>query len=179
MKPLLVRHATTVPRGMPGPRSPALAVRPVTRRYPASTLSEPTRARVASTVLRIPAAKRRSLASHKGAGGRPETLVSRRTILVTFLAATLLVVIFLHDFREAGLAADRLKRIHELEAREAYLYAQLAQKDAQRESQRRIYIDRIRKGEAQLREHALEIMTLRRQSAARPPNWVVPSTSAD
>ena len=46
-------------------------------------------------------------------------------------------------------------------SREAQLYEQLAQKDAQRESQRSMYIERIRRGEAQLREHALEIMALR------------------
>jgi len=83
-----------------------------------------------------------------------------RTIVVTFIAAGL-VILLLHDRQGAGFATDRLKRIHELEAREAQLYEQLAQKDAQRESQRSIYIDRIRRGEAQLREHALEIMALR------------------
>ncbi len=85
-----------------------------------------------------------------------------RTIVVTFIAAGLLILILLlHDLQGAGFATDRLKRIHELEAREAQLYEQLAQKDAQRESQRSIYIDRIRRGEAQVREHALEIMALR------------------
>ena len=84
----------------------------------------------------------------------------RRTIIVAFIAAAL-VIIFVHDLRGAGFATDRLKRIHELEAREAGLYEQLAQKDAQRESQRSIYVERIRRAEAQLRDHALEILALR------------------
>ena len=82
---------------------------------------------------------------------------------MALLAAGLLILL-LNDLRGAGVAADRLKRIHELEARETQLYEQLAQKDAQRESQRRIYVGRIRKHEADLRDHAQEIMALR----ARP-----------
>ena len=104
--------------------------------------------------------------------------MSGRRIVVAFVAAGLLIII-LHDLQEAGFAADRLKRIQELEAREVHLYEQLAQKDAQRESQRRIYIDRLRKSETELREHALEMMTLRGQSGARPAILAVPLTSRD
>ena len=53
--------------------------------------------------------------------------MSGRTIVVAVLAASLLIIL-LHDLREAGFAADRLKRIQELEAREVHLYEQLAQK---------------------------------------------------
>ena len=86
--------------------------------------------------------------------------LKERTIAVAIVATGLLITLF-QDFRGGALAAGRLKRIHELEAREVQLYEQLAQKDAQRESQRRVYVNRIRKGEAQLREHTQEIMTLR------------------
>lgn len=102
--------------------------------------------------------------------------MSRRRIVIAFIVASFLLV-FLHELQGGRFAADRLKRIHELEAREAQLYEQLAQKDAQRESQRRIYIDRIRKGEAQLLEHALEIMKLRGQSAEA--SSTAPPTSRD
>jgi hypothetical protein len=84
----------------------------------------------------------------------------RKAIIGTFIAAGLLIILLL-DLPGARLAADRLKRVHELETREARLYEQLAEKDAHREAQRKIYIDRIRKGEAQLREHAQEILALR------------------
>jgi hypothetical protein len=101
--------------------------------------------------------------------------VEGHAIIVTFIAAGLLIIL-LHDVRGAGFATDRLKRIHELEAREAQLYEQLAQKDAQRESQRSMYIDRIRRGETQLREHAQEIMALRGRREVDPatPVFVPP-----
>lgn len=94
------------------------------------------------------------------------------------MAASLLLI-FLHELQGGRFVADRLKRIHELEAREAHLYEQLAQKDAQRESQRLIYIDRIRKGEAQVLEHTLEIMRLRGQSGANAMMLVAPPMSRD
>lgn len=77
------------------------------------------------------------------------------------------------------MAADRLKRIHELQARETQLYEQLAQKDAQRESQRQIYIGRIRKHEAELRDHAQEIMALRARRVLDSTSLVSPRTSGD
>jgi len=80
--------------------------------------------------------------THAG-GCRPRPLrVESGAIIVTFIAASLL-------------------RIHELEARDAQFYEQLAQKDAQRESQRNIFIDRIRRVEAQLRGHSQELAVLR------------------
>jgi len=91
--------------------------------------------------------------------------VSGRRIVIAVIAASLLLV-FGYELRGGRFTADRLKRIQELEVREGQLYEQLARKDAQRESQRLIYIDRIRKGEAQLLERALEIMVLR---GAAPP----------
>jgi hypothetical protein len=104
----------------------------------------------------------------------------RRAITVAFIAASVLILLLLlQDLRGARLAADRLKRIHELEAREAQLYEQLAQKDAQREVQRRIYVDRIRKGEAQLRENAVEITTLRARPEANSTILALPPTFRD
>ena len=98
--------------------------------------------------------------THAG-GRRPRPLrVESRAIIVTFIAASLLIILA-HDLRDAGFATDRLKRIHELEARDAQFYEQLAQKDAQRESQRNIFIDRIRRVEAQLRGHSQELAVLR------------------
>jgi biopolymer transport protein ExbB/TolQ len=104
----------------------------------------------------------------------------RRTITVAFSAASVLIILLLlQDLRGAGLAADRLKRIQELEAREAQLYEQLAQKDAQRESQRRTYIDRIRKGEAQLRDNAVEITALRARPEVNSTILALPPTFRD
>ena len=85
-------------------------------------------------------------------------------MVVTLVAATLLIVL-VHDVRRANFAADRLMRIHELETREASLFALLAQKDAQRESQRQVYVGRIRSVEAQLRDQAIEITALRAKSS--------------
>lgn len=56
--------------------------------------------------------------------------MSGRRIVIAFIAASLLII-FLHELRGGRFTADRLKRIHELEAREAQLYEQLAHKDAQ------------------------------------------------
>jgi hypothetical protein len=59
-----------------------------------------------------------------------------------------------------SVAADRVRRA-EVEAREGHLYRQLSDRDAVLESQRRIYIERIRKLEAQLRDKDREISALR------------------
>lgn len=104
--------------------------------------------------------------------------MSGRRILAAFVVASVLMI-FVYELRGGRFTEDRLKRVHELEAREAQLYEQLAQKDAQRESQRRIYIDRIRKGEAQLLEHAREIMRLRGRSEASSTMLVPPPTSGE
>ena len=101
----------------------------------------------------------------------------RKSIVVALLAASL-VIVFVQDLRRASLATDRLKRIHELESREARFYDQLAQRDAQRESQRQIYIGRIRNFEAQLRDHEIEILALRAKFA-RSTNVSLPPASLD
>ena len=90
------------------------------------------------------------------------TIIVALVILVTVSAP---IILFMAT-GGGGLAADRLQRIQELEAHGAQLTEQLAQNDAQRESPRAIYIERIRKGEAQVRDQALEIFALRRRAGA-------------
>jgi hypothetical protein len=106
----------------------------------------------------------------------------RHTIIVAvviLVAASLPIVLFMASGGGGGLAADRLKRIYELEAYGAQLSEQLAQKDAQREAQRAFYIERIRKGEAQVREHAREIFELRRRSEVTATVLELRPTSRD
>lgn len=61
---------------------------------------------------------------------------------------------------ERSVAADRVRRA-EVEAREGHLYRQLSNRDAILESQRRIYLERIRRLEAQLWGKDQEISALR------------------
>jgi hypothetical protein len=60
---------------------------------------------------------------------------------------------------ERSVAADRVWRA-EVEAREGYLYRQVSNRDAILESQRRIYLERIRRLEAQLWGKDQEISAL-------------------
>jgi hypothetical protein len=106
---------------------------------------------------------------------RRHTIIVALVILVT---ASLPIVLFMAS-GGGGIAADRLKRIYELEAYGAQLSEQLAQKDAQRESQRAFYIERIRKGEAQVREQAFEIFALRRRSEVTSTVLELRPTSRD
>jgi hypothetical protein len=61
---------------------------------------------------------------------------------------------------ERSVAADRVRRA-EVEAREGHLYRQLSNRDAILESQRRIYLERIRRLELQLWAKDQEISALR------------------
>ncbi len=63
--------------------------------------------------------------------------------------------------RAWNVAADGHRQAHESEARQAYLHRQLANKDAILESQRRIYMERFRRLEAQVREREQDIAVLR------------------
>ena len=94
------------------------------------------------------------------------------------LIAVSLVIVLVQDLRRVSLATDRLQRIHELESREARFYDLLAQRDAQRESQRQIYIGRIRNFEAQVRDHEIEIVALRAKFA-RSTDVTLPRASRD
>ena len=58
-------------------------------------------------------------------------------------------------------AADRHRRAQDSVARESYLYQQLSNRDAVLESQRRIYMERFRRLEAQLRERERDLAALR------------------
>ena len=68
------------------------------------------------------------------------------------LAVTIVCIVLIQGARAWGSAADRNRRAHEIAAREPDLYRQLADRDAILESQRRIYMERFRKLEAQVRD---------------------------
>jgi hypothetical protein len=70
-------------------------------------------------------------------------------------------VLLIHGARAWGSAADRNRRAHEIAAREPGLYRQLADRDAILESQRRIYVERLRKLEAQVRDREHDVAVLR------------------
>ncbi len=92
---------------------------------------------------------------------RPAT--RRRTLValgVALMVASLLVL-FIEGARARSFAADRHRRAQEIEARELDLYRQLKNSDAVLESQRRIYIERFRKLEAQIQQKDQQIFALR------------------
>ena len=70
-------------------------------------------------------------------------------------------VLLIQGARAWGAAADRNRRAYEIAAREPDLYRQLADRDAILESQRRIYMERIRKLEAQIRDREQDVADLR------------------
>ena len=81
-------------------------------------------------------------------------------------------VLLIQGARASGSATDRNRRAHELSARESTLYRQLADRDAIFESQRRIYMERFRRLEAQVRDRERDVAVLRSRLgaavAARP-----------
>ena len=88
----------------------------------------------------------------------------RRRALVTLAVVLILASIAVLFARAAwawGLAADRHRRAQESVARESYLYQQLSNRDAILESQRRRYMERVRRLEAQLRERERDLAALR------------------
>jgi hypothetical protein len=60
-----------------------------------------------------------------------------------------------------GFAGDRVRRAEETETREGHLYLRIAEMDAVLESQRRIYMERFRKLETELRQKEQEIIAMR------------------
>ena len=70
-------------------------------------------------------------------------------------------VMLIQGARAWGSAADRNRRADEIAARESGLYRQLADRDAILESQRRIYMERLRKLEAQVRDREKDVAVLR------------------
>ena len=71
-----------------------------------------------------------------------------------------LLIVLVWATVERSVAADRVRRA-EVEAREGHLYRQLSNRDAILETQRRIYVERIRRLEAALWRKDQEISALR------------------
>jgi uncharacterized protein (UPF0335 family) len=63
--------------------------------------------------------------------------------------------------RALSVSADGHRRAQEDAAHQSYLYRQLTDRDAVLESQRRIYVERFRRLEAQVRERDQDIVVLR------------------
>jgi hypothetical protein len=84
-------------------------------------------------------------------------IVTVGRILVVATACVLLV----QGARAWGAAADRNRRAHEIAAREPALYRQLADRDAVLEAQRRIYMERFRKLQAEIRDREQDVAVLR------------------
>jgi hypothetical protein len=72
-----------------------------------------------------------------------------------------LLVLFLEGMRARGSASDGHRRAQEIEVREVDLYRQLRDTAAVLESQRKIYMERFRRLEAQIREKEQDIFILR------------------
>jgi uncharacterized protein HemX len=92
-----------------------------------------------------------------------ELSVRRRAVVTLALVVVLATVgvLFVQGARAWGFAADRQRRAQEIVARESYLYQELANRDAVLESQRRIYMERFRGLEAQLRQREQDVAALR------------------
>jgi uncharacterized protein YceH (UPF0502 family) len=82
------------------------------------------------------------------------------------LIVAIICVLLIQGARAWGSAADRNRRAHEIAAREPDLYRQLADKDGVLESQRRMYMERVRKLEAQVRDREQDLLALRARLAA-------------
>lgn len=93
--------------------------------------------------------------------------MSRR--LVVTLAVVVMVasvaLVFVQGVRAWGFTADRLRRAEEIMARESSLYRQLANQDGVIEAQRRTYIERFRRLEAQLQQRDEHVAVLRERLA--------------
>lgn len=76
-------------------------------------------------------------------------------------ALAIALVIAAHSATRAGFPSDDSKRIQELQTSEAHLYRQIANREAQLESQRKVYITRIRKLEDALLQKDREIARLK------------------
>ena len=74
--------------------------------------------------------------------------------------------------RAWSVAGQDHRRTQESEIRQSYLYRQLADRDAVFESQRRIYMERFRSLEAQVRAREHEVAALRARLAGRPSTLV-------
>lgn len=93
--------------------------------------------------------------------GRQLTM-RHRTAVVLALVVTLILLAGTRAWM-----ADGHRRARESEAHQSHLYRQLADKDGVLESQRRIYMERVRRLEAQVREREQEVAVLRARLADR------------
>lgn len=84
----------------------------------------------------------------------------RRRTIVT-LAVVVIVATIGVLFVQGARAAELQRRAQESAARESYLYREIANRDAVLESQRRIYMERFRGLEAQLRQREQDVVVLR------------------
>ena len=92
---------------------------------------------------------------------------SSRTSLIAGLLLGGLSVSGLQAVASSRLPGEADKRIRELHATQAHLYAMVAAGEGQLESQRRVYMARIKKAEALLRERERELRALRAQLLSR------------
>lgn len=83
--------------------------------------------------------------------------------------AVMVTLTLLGGARAWSVAADGYRRVQESEARQSHLYRQLADKDAVLESQRRIYMERFRRLEAQVRDREQVLAVLRVRLLDRSP----------
>lgn len=91
----------------------------------------------------------------------------------TAVGLTLTVTLtLLGGARACGVAADGHRRAQESEAHQSNLYQQLADKDAVLEAQRRIYMERFRRLEGQVREREKDVAVLRARLMDRGPTFV-------
>lgn len=86
-------------------------------------------------------------------------------LVVASSAVTAGVVLGLLILSSSAFPRDDVKRIHELQARQRALYTQLAHKDALLESQRRIYVERLRRFERFLLAKEQELTRLQTRLA--------------
>ncbi len=92
---------------------------------------------------------------------------SSRTSLIAGLLIGGLSVSGLQAVASSRSPGEADKRIRELHATQAHLYAVVAAAEGQLESQRRVYMARIKKAEALLRERERELLALRLQLLSR------------
>jgi hypothetical protein len=86
------------------------------------------------------------------------------------IGLTVLVTLTLAGGARAwSVAAHDHRLARESAVRQSYLYRQLADRDAVFESQRRIYMERFRRLEAQIREREQDVAVLRARLADRTP----------
>ena len=90
----------------------------------------------------------------------------RRAVAIGLTAMVTLT--FVGAARAWSVATQGHLRLRESEVRQSDLYRQLADRDAVFESQRRIYMERFRRLEAQVRQREQDVAALRARLAARP-----------